>query len=174
MIKKIEALFARFETLIDSYKNHPVEQPPRELLPFYWYFVRQVWPLFLALLAVGLAAALIEVSLFAFLGEIVDLVRDASDPETFFDQHGTMLVWMGFVALIARPAVFFIHDLLVHQTLSPTFTNMIRWQATATCCARAWLSFKTTSPGGSPPRSSRPRARFEIARCRSPMRFGSW
>ena len=39
-----------------------------------------------------------------------------------------MLLWMGFVALIARPVVFTIHDLLIHQALTPTFVNMIRWQ----------------------------------------------
>lgn len=128
MIKKFDAFLSKFETLIDPFQSQKSEQPPEKLLPFYWHFVRQVWPLFVALLAIGLAAALIEVSLFAFLGDIVDLVRNASDPRSFFDEHGAKLFWMGVVALIARPLVFFIHDLLVHQTLSPTFTNMVRWQ----------------------------------------------
>jgi ATP-binding cassette subfamily B multidrug efflux pump len=121
-------MFSWFEGLIDPFRERPVERPPDDLLSFYWHFIRQVWPFFIALLAIGLVGALIEVSLFAFLGEIVDLVRSASTPEDFFAEHGNTLLWMGFVALIARPIVFLIHDLLIHQTLTPTFVNMIRWQ----------------------------------------------
>ncbi|NJO37220.1 MAG: ABC transporter ATP-binding protein, partial [Rhizobiales bacterium] len=121
-------MFRWFEGLIDPFQDHPVERPPADLLPFYWYFIRQVWPYFVGLLALGLIAALIEVSLFAFLGEIVDLVRGAENADAFFDEHGDRLLWMAFVALIARPIVFLCHDLLIHQTLTPTFVNLIRWQ----------------------------------------------
>ena len=128
MSKAVSKVFSWFEGLIDPFRERPVERPPEDLLAFYWHFIRQVWPFFIALLAIGLVGALIEVSLFAFLGEIVDLVRSASTPEAFFAEHGNTLLWMGFVALIARPIVFLIHDLLIHQTLTPTFVNMIRWQ----------------------------------------------
>ncbi|MGI9420843.1 MAG: ABC transporter ATP-binding protein [Geminicoccaceae bacterium] len=128
MSNAFASLFAKFERLIDPFGEWPVERPPETLLAFYWHFIRQVWPFFVALLVIGLFGALIEVSLFAFLGEIVDLVRNASSPESFFETHGGTLLWMGFVALIARPVVFLIHDLLIHQTLTPTFVNRIRWQ----------------------------------------------
>ncbi len=128
MLKTVKATFAWFERLIDPFQERTIERPPAELLPFYWHFIRQVWPFFVALLAIGLVGALIEVSLFAFLGDIVDLVRGADDPEAFFSEHGGTLLWMGFVALIARPIVFTLHDLLIHQTLTPTFVNMVRWQ----------------------------------------------
>ena len=55
-------------------------------------------------------------------------MRNAESPERFFAEHGSTLFWMGFVALIARPVVFTLHDLLIHQALTPTFVNMIRWQ----------------------------------------------
>ena len=128
MPKAIDAIFVWFERLIDPFRNLPVEQPPTTLLAFYWHYISQVWPFFVALLAIGLVGALIEVSLFAFLGEIVDLVRAASSPDAFFEEHGNALLWMGFVALIARPVVFVVHDLLIHQTLTPTLVNRIRWQ----------------------------------------------
>ena len=60
----------------------------------------------------------VEVSLFAFLGEIVDLVRVAESPAVFFAEHGRLLVWMAFVAVVARPVVFGLHVLLVNQTTS--------------------------------------------------------
>ena len=128
MIKTISKTFTWFEGLIDPFESHPPERPPGNLYAFYWYYIRQVWPFFVGLLAIGLLGALIEVSLFAFLGTIVDLVRSADNPETFFEEHGNTLLWMAFVALIARPIVFFVHDLLIHQTLTPTLTNRIRWQ----------------------------------------------
>ncbi|MDU7558537.1 MAG: ABC transporter ATP-binding protein, partial [Pseudomonas sp.] len=42
--------------------------------------------------------------------------------------HSGELIWMAVVALIIRPVFFGLHDLLVHQTLSPSMTSMIRWQ----------------------------------------------
>ena len=69
MTHALASVFAWFEGLIDPFRDRPVEQPPKNLLAFYWHYVRQVWPFFVALLAIGLVAALIEVSLFAFLGE---------------------------------------------------------------------------------------------------------
>ena len=77
-------IFAWFEGLIDPFQDHPVEKPPKNLIAFYWHFIRQVWPFFIALLFIGLIGALIEVSLFAFLGQIVDMVRNATSPAAFF------------------------------------------------------------------------------------------
>jgi len=45
-----------------------------------------------------------------------------------FRQHGRELLWMGFVALIARPVLIGLHDLLVNQAIVPNLTNRIRWQ----------------------------------------------
>lgn len=121
-------MFRWFEERIDPFRPTTVSQTPAGLVSFYWHFVRQVWPSFAAILVVGLVAALIEVSLFAFLGQIVDLVRAAEDPATFFSEHGVLLAWMAFVALVARPIVFGMHILLINQTVVPSFTNLVRWQ----------------------------------------------
>ena len=121
-------MFAWFERLVDPFRAAPIEQPPSGLIAFYWHFIRQIWPVFAVLLSIGLVGALIEVSLFAFLGRIVDLVKIADSPGAFFAEHGVTLAWMAFVALIARPIVFVLHDLMIHQALTPTFTNLVRWQ----------------------------------------------
>jgi len=120
-------LFRRFEALIDPFKPAPDVAPPRTLLRFYWHFIRQIWPVFLALMVVGLGAALIEVALFSYLGRIVDLAQDG-DGATFFREHAGELAWMGCVALLLRPLVFGLHDLLVHQSIAPNLTNLVRWQ----------------------------------------------
>jgi ATP-binding cassette subfamily B multidrug efflux pump len=76
---------------------------------------------------VGLFAALIEVALFSYLSRIIDLAQGTPNPN-FFSDHAFELTWMVVVALVLRPIFFGLHDLLVHQTLSPGMTSMIRWQ----------------------------------------------
>ncbi|WP_248767909.1 ABC transporter ATP-binding protein [Pseudomonas sp. MWU12-2345] len=120
-------LYRRFEQLIDIFRDAPTAAPPNTVLPFYLYYLRQVWPSFVALLIVGLFAALIEVALFSYLSRIIDLAQGTPNTE-FFQVHGRELLWMAVVALILRPIFFGLHDLLVHQTISPGMTSLIRWQ----------------------------------------------
>ncbi|WP_248802211.1 ABC transporter ATP-binding protein [Pseudomonas sp. MWU13-2100] len=120
-------LYRRFEQLIDIFRDAPTAAPPNTVLPFYLYYLRQVWPSFVALLIVGLFAALIEVALFSYLSRIIDLAQGTPNTE-FFQVHGRELLWMAVVALVLRPIFFGLHDLLVHQTISPGMTSMIRWQ----------------------------------------------
>src|SRR5690606_5161402 len=120
-------LFRRFESFIDPFRPAPDVTPPAGLLAFYWHFIRQVWPVFLALLVVGFFTTLIEVALFSYLGRVVDLAQ-RSNAEHFFSEHAGELLWMGCVALLLRPLVFGLHDLLVHQSIAPNLTNLVRWQ----------------------------------------------
>jgi ATP-binding cassette subfamily B multidrug efflux pump len=120
-------LYRRFEQLIDIFRDAPTAAPPNTVLPFYIYYLRQVWPSFAALLIVGLFGALIEVALFSYLSRIIDLAQGTPNVD-FFKIHGVELIWMTVVALVLRPIFVGLHDLLVHQTLSPGMTSMIRWQ----------------------------------------------
>ena len=120
-------LYRRFEKLIDIFREPPTSAPPATVWAFYLYYLRQVWPIFAALLVVGLVAALIEVSLFSYLSTLIDLAQGTPNTD-FFRVHSAELIWMAVVALIIRPVFFGLHDLLVHQTLSPSMTSMIRWQ----------------------------------------------
>jgi ATP-binding cassette subfamily B multidrug efflux pump len=120
-------LYRRFEQLIDIFRDAPTAAPPNTVLPFYIYYLRQVWPSFAALLIVGLFGALIEVALFSYLSRIIDLAQGTPNVD-FFKIHSTELIWMTVVALVLRPVFVGLHDLLVHQTISPGMTSMIRWQ----------------------------------------------
>ena len=120
-------LYRRFEQLIDVFRDAPTAAPPDRVFPFYTYYLKQVWPSFAALLTVGLFGALIEVALFSYLSRIIDLAQGTPNVN-FFKEHGIELAWMAVVALILRPVFVGLHDLLVHQTLSPSMTSMIRWQ----------------------------------------------
>lgn len=120
-------LYRRFERLIDPFRSASERMPPSEVLRFYVYFLRQVWPVFLALLVVGLIVALIEVALFSYLGRIVDLAQSTPSAE-FFRVHANELIWMAVVALVLSPLFNALHDMLVHQSINPSMTNLIRWQ----------------------------------------------
>ena len=120
-------LYRRFEQLIDIFRDAPTAAPPDRVLPFYTYYLKQVWPSFAALLIVGLIGALIEVALFSYLSRIIDLTQGTPNVN-FFQEHGIELAWMAVVALVLRPIFVGLHDLLVHQTLSPGMTSLIRWQ----------------------------------------------
>ncbi|WP_265532363.1 ABC transporter ATP-binding protein [Pseudomonas saponiphila] len=120
-------LFRRFEQLIDIFRDAPSATPPNRVLPFYFHYIKQVWPSFVALLVVGLFVALIEVSLFSYLSTIIDLAQGTPSAQVFSD-HGLELAWMAVVALLFRPLMVGLHDLLMHQTINPGMTSLIRWQ----------------------------------------------
>ncbi len=120
-------LYRRFERFINIFHDAPTDSPPSTVWPFYLYYLRQVWPSFAALLLVGLVSALIEVSLFGYLSRLIDMVNHAT-PATLFRDNWPLLLWMGAVALILRPIFIGLHDMLVHQSISPSMTSMIRWQ----------------------------------------------
>ena len=120
-------IFRWFESLIDAFKEPVDGMPPKSVWRFYAFYLRQVWPIFAAAIVVGFGVALVEVSLFGFIGDIVDMTKGMPSKD-FFRQHGNQLLWMGFIALVARPVLIGLHDLLVNQTILPNLTNRIRWQ----------------------------------------------
>ncbi|ANN76592.1 ABC transporter ATP-binding protein [Bordetella flabilis] len=120
-------IYRRFERMIDPFRATRDEPPPGSVMSFYRHYLRQVRFALLLLLAVGLVSALVDVALFQFLGRIVDLARETPSA-AFFDQHGKALLGMALVVLVLRPALTGLHDLLVHQTLAPGLTTLVRWQ----------------------------------------------
>ncbi|TCK28943.1 ATP-binding cassette subfamily B multidrug efflux pump [Ancylobacter aquaticus] len=121
-------IFALFEKLVDPFHPTPVARPPEGLLAFYWHFVRQTGWVYVAALAAAFLVAIIEVSLFRYIGQIVDLVQ-ASSPQTIFSDHGALLLWMAFVVVVARPLANLLHDVLVRQSITAKVGPMIRWQS---------------------------------------------
>ncbi|QEZ47336.1 ABC transporter ATP-binding protein [Cupriavidus oxalaticus] len=120
-------MLRRLERLIDPFRHMPDREPPGQVLRFYTWYLREVWGVFVLLLLVGLVGALIEVALFSFLGRLVDMAQTTPGAE-FFSRHRNELVWMLVVAVLLRPVFFGLHDVLVHQVINPSLSNLIRWQ----------------------------------------------
>jgi ATP-binding cassette, subfamily B, multidrug efflux pump len=127
----VSRFFKWFESYIDPFGGQSGVRPPDTLGAFYWHFLRQAWPAFLALLIMGGIGAVIEASLFQFVGSLVDTMRAATNPATFIDDNWTMLMGMAFVAAVLRPLVSFAHDLIKHQMIGGSFTTLVRWQSHA-------------------------------------------
>lgn len=120
-------LFRVFETWIDPFRAPPRSGMPHGGFAFLMYFVSQVrWP-FIAMLAIGGAAAFVEVAIFNFLGRIVDLLEE-SNRATFFSDHFRTLMTMAFVVLVVRTLTNSLMALVEEQTIVPGFFNLVRWQ----------------------------------------------
>ena len=120
-------IFRWFESLIDIFAVPGDAPPPRGIVRFYWHYLRQVRGILIAVCGLGFFVAVVEVALFDFLGRLVDLAGAAPTPD-FFALHGRELLWMAFIALVARPLLLGLHDLMVNQALVPGLTARIRWQ----------------------------------------------
>ncbi len=121
-------MYAWFEARIDPFARPEIVRPPDTLGAFYWHYIQPIWPAFVVLLVVGFLGSMTEVMLFAFIGQVVDLMRVAATPDAFFTDNASLLIAMAALALIFRPAIFLLHDLLKSQVLATTFTNRVRWQ----------------------------------------------
>ncbi|MCE3251638.1 MAG: multidrug transporter ATP-binding protein [Cellvibrio sp.] len=121
-------MFRFFESLIKPFPPQDPTEPPKTLYSFCRHYSRGA-ELFLLGMAVftGLIAVM-EVSLFGFLGELVDSLNKHT-PQTFWIESRTQLMWMGFILLIALPVSVLLHSLLMHQTLLGNFPMRIRWMA---------------------------------------------
>jgi ATP-binding cassette subfamily B multidrug efflux pump len=124
-----ERIFRWFETRIDAYAPAPIVEPPKSLAAFFWFYLKPVWWAFAVLTVLTLAAASIEVAIIAFIGRIIDLMREKSSPAAFFSEHGLDLAFMAFVALVARPILSALTDLSKQQAILGPVSVLVRWRA---------------------------------------------
>jgi ATP-binding cassette subfamily B multidrug efflux pump len=102
--------------------------PPASLIPFMLHYARPFWRLLLASALFSTVIALLEVTLFGFLGRLVDWLASA-DRATFWDDHGGQIILMGAVVLVVLPILKFFYESISHQGLLGNFAMRTRWQA---------------------------------------------
>jgi ATP-binding cassette subfamily B multidrug efflux pump len=121
-------MFAFFERLINPFPPQEPEQPPSGLYAFCRHYTKGIEPiLVLMALVIGLIA-IIEVSLFAFLGAVVDWLSSANQ-ETFLIENRERLWWWAFVVMILLPAAISFRSLLTFQTLFENYPMSVRWKS---------------------------------------------
>jgi len=121
-------VFRFFENLVNPFPPEEPTRPPETLVGFCLHYCRSSWPYLIAVGVLSALIAIVEVSLFSFLGNIVDWLGE-TDRSVFMETHGTTLIWIGVVMLLILPFLLLLHTLFVHQTLLGNLPMVIRWQA---------------------------------------------
>lgn len=117
-----------FERLTNPFPAAEPTQPPQGLYAFCRHYSKGMeWPLLLMALLTALIAIL-EVSLFGFMGQLVDWLIE-KDPATLWQTEGSTLLLMGFLTAIGIPLLILLHAAIIHQTILGNFPMAIRWSA---------------------------------------------
>lgn len=119
-------MFSWFEQRLDAFPKGEPKRPPQGLFAFCLYYTKGVWKWLIVMAIFTSLLALIEVSLFGFLGTVVDWLNSNSR-ETFFQSQGIKLGLVGILVLVILPLIVALHSLVMHQTLLGNYPMRIRW-----------------------------------------------
>ena len=121
-------MYRLFERMTNPFpKEHP-SQPPNSLFAFCRHYTRgmELSLLFMSLSAAALA--ILEVSLFSYMGQLVDWLGQYT-PDTLFVEQQAELTKMAVMLLVVLPIVVFFHSAVLHQALLGNYPMSIRWLA---------------------------------------------
>ena len=121
-------MFSFFERLSNPFPPAHTDEPPKGLLAFLLFYSKGMWLPIILVSLLSAIIAILEVSLFGFLGQLVDWLT-SQNRDTFFDEHQNTLIGMGLLILVVLPGLVIIQSLFVHQTLLGNYPMKIRWQA---------------------------------------------
>ncbi|CED57208.1 ABC-type multidrug efflux pump, ATP-binding component [Aliivibrio wodanis] len=121
-------MFNFFERLTTAFPKQEPEQPPKGIYAFCRHYTKGFETPLISMSLLSAIIAVIEVSLFGFMGQLVDWLS-THDRDTFLAQEGATLLWLGLLVVIGVPILLFIHSLITHQTLLGNYPMAIRWQA---------------------------------------------
>jgi ATP-binding cassette, subfamily B, multidrug efflux pump len=138
-------MFAFFESRVRP-TARPGTSPPQTLLAFYWHYVRQTRGLFATLFLTGLVVALIDTLIPVFIGHLVRLM-ERSDRAVALAENGWLLVGMGVLILLGRPAALLMDSLVRNNAVVPGVTSLIRWQSHWHVVRQSWPFFQNDFAG---------------------------
>jgi len=124
----ITPFFRYLEGFCDPFPPPQPARPPRTLGGFLLHYAKPFWPLLLVSALLSTVIALIEVSLFAFVGNLVDWLATA-ERDAFWETYRYQLIGLSLVVLVALPLLKFCYEGVVHQGMLGNFAMRTRWQA---------------------------------------------
>ena len=120
-----------FEGLINPYQPYSQsDSPPAKLWPFLAEYVRPFRRIFAVTGVISALNATLEVALIWYMGRIVDVLAQGQPAQIWAD-YGTEILLVGLLVLIAKPMIGFVGVALLHNTILPNFTSMMRYRAHA-------------------------------------------
>lgn len=121
-------MYRLFERITKPFPQDKPTQPPNTLLAFCLHYTKGMG-LSLALLSLSAALlAILEVSLFSYMGQLVDWLAIYT-PQTLFVEQQSELTKMALMLLVVLPVVVFFHSAMLHQALLGNYPMSIRWLA---------------------------------------------
>lgn len=121
-------MFSFFEKLIKPFPTQEPTQAPISIFAFCRHYSRGIEVPLLLMTVLTASLAMLEVSLFSFMGELVEWLA-TKDRATFWQEEGDTLIIMGAIVLIALPGLVLLHAAIVHQTLLGNYPMVVRWLA---------------------------------------------
>ena len=146
MLPMIELLFRWLENRSDPFPSRIPEKPPPSFFGFIIHYTQPFWPLILAGASFGIVIALIEVYLFSFIGDLVDLLEGA-DQDQFPGDNLIWLIFMGVLVLVFIPLLKFFYESIIHQGLLGNFAMRTRWQAHRYLLRQSMIFFQSDFAG---------------------------
>lgn len=121
-------MYRLFEKMTNAFPEQKPTQPPSTLFAFCRHYTKGM-ELSLVLMSVSAALlAILEVSLFSYMGQLVDWLGTYT-PQTLFEEQKAELIKMAVVLLVVLPIVVFFHSAILHQALLGNYPMSIRWSA---------------------------------------------
>jgi len=121
-------MYRLFEKMTNAFPEQKPTQPPSTLFAFCRHYTKGM-ELSLVLMSVSAALlAILEVSLFSYMGQLVDWLGTYT-PQTLFEEQKAELIKMAVVLLVILPIVVFFHSAILHQALLGNYPMSIRWSA---------------------------------------------
>ena len=121
-------MYRLFEKMTKAFPEDQPTQPPSTLFAFCRHYTKGM-ELSLLLMSISAAMlAILEVSLFSYMGQLVDWLT-AYTPETLFIEQKSELIKMAVMLLLVLPIVVFFHSAILHQALLGNYPMSIRWLA---------------------------------------------
>lgn len=121
-------MFQFFERLTKPFPDEAPTQPPKGLVAFCRYYSKGMWGIIAIVSLLSAVIAALEVTLFGFLGQLVDWFSQ-HDRETFLQNEYWTLMGMGFVVVVLIPGCILLRSLFNRQSLMGNYPMRIRWQA---------------------------------------------
>ena len=117
-----------FEKIIKPFPSEEPIQPPKGVYAFCRHYSHGMEIPLLLMSLLTATVAILEVSLFGFMGELVEWLA-TKDRASLWQEEGETLITMGAIVLIALPSLVFLQAAVVHQTLLGNYPMVIRWLA---------------------------------------------
>ena len=121
-------MFKFFELLTEPLPPEEPSQPPTGLYDFCRHYTRGFGAPLIVMSVLTAFLAILEVSLFGFMGQLVDWLS-TKDPQTLWQDEKNTLITMSIIVLVIIPFLVWLHASIAYQSLLGNYPMAIRWQA---------------------------------------------